>query len=460
MKLVLLSGGSGKRLWPLSNDARSKQFIKILEDDNGNNVSMVQRVYQQLKSVQLNDSSIIATSKSQVEMIRSQLGYDVPIVIEPERRDTFPAIALSAVYLYSEMNVDLEEVVAVLPVDPYVEDNFFNKVHQLESVVIESETDLALMGVIPTYPSSKYGYIIPVNDEGNKDFLPVSHFKEKPSEEEAQRLIEQGALWNCGVFSFRLKFIINMVKNLGMPLNYQELLKQYHLLPKNSFDYEVVERANKIVVLPYNGYWKDLGTWNTLTEEMSVNVIGNGKISEDSANTHLVNELDIPIAVLGASNLLVAASPDGILITEKSASPRLKELITDFNQRPMYEERRWGWYKVLDYTKFEDGNEMLTKRICIKSGKNLSYQLHDKRCEVWTVVKGQGVAVVNDHMQEIKPGDVIQIPLGCKHAIKAKSDLEIIEVQRGTELIEEDIIRLELSWENIQKLCENYESIV
>jgi mannose-1-phosphate guanylyltransferase len=459
MKLVLLSGGSGKRLWPLSNDSRSKQFIKILEDNDGNHVSMVQRVYQQLMTEQLNKSSIIATSKSQVEMIRSQLGSNVPIVIEPERRDTFPAIALSAVYLYSELNVDIEEVVAVLPVDPYVDDDFFRKVSQLESVVIESETDLALMGVIPTYPSSKYGYIIPVKEQGKKDYLPVSHFKEKPSENDAQNLINQGALWNCGVFSFRLKFILNMVKELGMPLNYEELLKQYHLLPKNSFDYEVVEKANKIVVLPYEGYWKDLGTWNTLTEEMGSSVIGKGKISEDSTNTHLVNELDIPVVVLGTSNLLVAASPDGILITEKSASPRLKEMITDFDQRPMYEERRWGWYKVLDHTKFEDGNEMLTKRICIKSGKNLSYQLHDKRSEVWTVVKGQGSAVINDQLQIVKPGDVIQIPLRCKHAIKADSDLEIIEVQRGSELIEEDIFRLELNWENIENQCKTIESL-
>jgi mannose-1-phosphate guanylyltransferase len=458
MKLVLLSGGSGKRLWPLSNDSRSKQFLKILEDQNGSYVSMVQRVYKQIETVNLKESAIIATSKSQVEMIQSQLGSNVPIVIEPERRDTFPAIALSAVYLFSELHTDLNEVVAVLPVDPFVDNNFFEKVAQLEEVVRYSNTDLALMGVKPTYPSSKYGYIIPKNSGEGKDYSLVSHFKEKPTEEAAQELIKQNAMWNCGVFAFNLKFIINMVKQLGLPLNYKELLKQYHMLPKNSFDYEVVEKAKNIVVLPYDGYWKDLGTWNTLTEEMGSNIIGLGKISEDSKNTHLVNELEVPVAILGVSNLLVAASPDGILVTEKEASPRLKELITDFDKRPMYEERRWGWYKVLDYTKFDDGNEMLTKRICIKSGKNLSYQLHDKRCEVWTIVKGEGEVILNDQLRLIKAGDVIEIPTSFKHAIKAITDLEIIEVQRGSELIEEDITRLEFEWDKI--LAQSKETIL
>lgn len=458
MKLVLLSGGSGKRLWPLSNDSRSKQFLKILESQNGEYVSMVQKVYKQLEAVNLNHSSVIATSKSQVEMIQSQLGTEVSIVIEPERRDTYPAIALSAAYLYSEKNTDLEEVIAVLPVDPYVDDDFFEKVAQLEQVVEESNADLALMGVKPTYPSSKYGYIIPRQDEDQKSYFSVSHFKEKPREEEAEVLIEENALWNCGVFAFKLKYIINMVEKAGYPTSYPELLKTYNELPKNSFDYEVVEKANGVVVLPYNGYWKDLGTWNTLTEEMGINLIGKGKISADSQNTHLVNELDIPVAILGVSDLLVAASPDGILVTEKSASPRLKEIINDFNQRPMYEERRWGTYKVLDHTKFENGSEVLTKKIRIKANRNLSYQLHDKRTEVWTVLNGKGAVILDDKIKDVSAGDIIEVPIGTKHAIRAITELEIIEVQSGVELVKEDTIRLELNWNKIVELCETTSS--
>ncbi|MGS2778924.1 sugar phosphate nucleotidyltransferase [Robertmurraya sp. GLU-23] len=455
MRLVLLSGGSGKRLWPLSNDARSKQFLKILEGKNGEYVSMVQRVYEQLRSVQLHESAVIATSKSQVEMIYSQLGEDVPIVIEPERRDTFPAIALSAVYLYSELKCKLDEVIAVLPVDPFVENRFFEVVSTLEKVVQESNTDLALMGVTPTYPSSKYGYIVPKELDPSQSFFTVSHFTEKPSEEAAKKLIKESALWNCGVFAFKLEYLINMVENLGLPLVYSELLLRYKDLPKNSFDYEVVEKANKIVAVPYDGYWKDLGTWNTLTEEMGSNMIGKGKISDDSSGSHLINELDIPVALLGVSNLLVAASPDGILVTEKAASPKLKELITDFEQRPMAEERRWGEYKVLDHTQFEAGIEVLTKKIRIQAGKNLSYQFHDKRKEMWTVLNGTGEVILDGQVKYISAGDVIEIPIGIKHAIKATTDLDIIEVQTGTELLKEDIFRLELEWERILEHIKN-----
>ncbi|MDE5053944.1 sugar phosphate nucleotidyltransferase [Niallia taxi] len=448
MKLVLLSGGSGKRLWPLSNDARSKQFLKVLEGSNNNRVSMVERVYNQLSSVGLADSAVIATSSSQVDMIKNQLGSDVTIVVEPERRDTFPAIALSASFLYSQKNTDLDEIVAVLPVDPYVDDNFFQSVAQLEKVLTESGADLALMGVKPTFPSSKYGYIVPQTYKSNS-YMTVSHFKEKPLEEQAKNLIDMGALWNCGVFAFRLSFIIEMIDNLGLPTDYNELKKSYTLFNKNSFDYEVVEKAKEIVVLPYEGYWKDLGTWNTLTEEMTSNIIGIGTISGDSKNVHLLNELQIPVAVLGASNLVVAASPDGILVSDKQSSPKLKELIVDFDQRPMYEEKIWGWYKILDFAKYGRSDEVLTKKICIISGKNLSYHYHEHRTEIWTVVKGKGELILNGDSSEISAGDIIEISPYVRHSVKANEELEIIEVQKGTSLIEEDINEPIFSWGEI-----------
>jgi mannose-1-phosphate guanylyltransferase len=452
LKLVLLSGGSGKRLWPLSNDARSKQFLKVLENENGMLQSMVQRVWGQLRNVNLAESAVIATSKSQVDMIQSQLGHNVPIIIEPMRRDTFPAIALASVYLYSVQGISLSEVVTVLPVDPYVEDRFFNRVKELEETVLSSGANLALIGVEPTYPSAKYGYIVPASKSSDSDFLRVSHFTEKPTEEKAAELIEQGALWNCGVFAFKLNYIISLLQEKGLPIQYDELLKQYEKLPKISFDYEVVEKTEHIVVLPYDGYWKDLGTWNTLTEEMATNQIGKGVIAA-SENTHLINELDIPVTVLGVSNAIVAVSPDGILVADKEKSPKIKELVSDFDQRPMYEERRWGWYRVLDYTKFDDGREVLTKRIGVSAGKNISYQMHYHRSEVWTIIKGEGEFALNGEIRRVKPGDVLEIPVGAKHGIKAITDLEFIEVQTGTELIEEDIVRIYMTWEEVEENC-------
>lgn len=454
MKLVLLSGGSGKRLWPLSNDSRSKQFLKVLENAEGQKESMVQRVWGQLSSVGLSQSSVVATSKAQVDMIQNQLGYEVPLIVEPERRDTFPAIALAATYLYSVMGVSTQEVIVVLPVDPYVENTFFHRVKELEKALILSNADLALMGVEPTYPSSKYGYIIPDAklDDENK-IIKVSHFREKPTEEQAEQLIRQNALWNCGVFAFKLDYIISLLIEKGFPIQYESLIKQYSNLPKISFDYEIVEKANHIVAIPYDGYWKDLGTWNTLTEEMATNVIGKAIIDEKSNNTHIVNELDIPVAVLGLSDVVVAASADGILVSTKNDSPKVKDLIVDFDQRPMYEERRWGWYRVLDYTSFKEGTEVLTKRIGVKAGCNLSYQLHHQRKEVWTIIHGEGKFVLNDQLFDVKPGDVLSIPVGAKHAIKATTDLEFIEVQTGSNLVEEDIVRLCMTWDEILQFC-------
>lgn len=454
MRLILLSGGSGKRLWPLSNDSRSKQFLRVLENKKLKNYeSMVERVWGQLENLHMNHSTVIATSKGQMDMLQNQVGHDVPLIIEPERRDTFPAIALAATYLYSIQGIGLEEVVGVLPVDPYVKNDFFEKVQELDRILSLSNAKLALIGVKPSYPSEKYGYIIPQCNHGETDYVRVSHFKEKPTEEQAKTLIEQQALWNCGVFAFKLDYMISLLTEKELPVQYDELLKQYDRLPKISFDYEVVEKTKDIVVLPYNGYWKDLGTWNTLTEEMATNQIGKGIISEDSVNTHLVNELDIPITVLGISNAVVAASPDGILVTDKHASPRIKSVMKDFKQRPMYEERRWGWYKVLDYTKYEEGNEVLTKRIGLQAGKNLSYQLHRKRAEVWTIVKGEGEFVLDDEISRVKAGNVVHIPVESKHGLRAVTNLELIEVQTGSELVEEDIERIYMDWEDVVGNC-------
>ncbi|HDR4764870.1 TPA: sugar phosphate nucleotidyltransferase [Bacillus thuringiensis] len=453
MKLILLSGGSGKRLWPLSNDSRSKQFLKVLKNENDEMQSMVQRVWGQLTSLGIENDAVIATSKSQVDMINSQLGNDVPIIIEPERRDTFPAIALAASYLYSKEHVDLDEVVGVLPVDPYVENSFFERLLDLEKALNSSNADLGLMGVTPTYPSEKYGYIVPDIEESKQELIQVSHFKEKPAATEAEELLKQNALWNSGVFAFKLDKIISLLDQKGLPVQYDVLVQRYASLPKISFDYEVVEKTENIIALPYNGSWKDLGTWNTLTEEMGMNILGKGNMGIECEQNHIINELDIPVSVLGLSNIIVAASPDGILVSEKDASPRVKELVGDWDQRPMYEERRWGWYRVLDHTKYDDGNEVLTKRIGITASKNLSYQYHHNRSEVWTIVKGEGIFVLDNEIRVVRPGDVLEIQPRQRHAIKAVTDLEFIEVQSGSELVEEDIVRIYMQWKEIEEVC-------
>lgn len=452
MKLILLSGGSGKRLWPLSNDSRAKQFLKVLRcQETREYESMVQRVFRQLSSVVTEDRMIIATNAAQTDMIRNQLG-DIPIVVEPDRRDTFPAIALSCVYLFSKLGMSRDEVVGVVSVDAYVDTEFYARVGELESLVQETGAEMGLLGVKPTYPSSKYGYLVPTR---HGKYMDVQRFVEKPSEESAERLIEEGAYWNSGVFAFRLGLILDMLELKGFSIDYEGLLLQFPLLPKKSFDYEVVEHLSHIVALTYDGYWKDLGTWNTLTEEMSNQIIGNGALSEDSSNTHIINELELPVKVLGVSNAVVAVSADGILVTDKPASSRMKDMLVDgLFSRPMYEERRWGWYRVLDITKCED-QEVLTKRIHVNAGKNLSYQYHHLREETWTIILGQATFIQDGEIKTVNAGDVLKIPVGSKHAIYADTDIEFIEVQIGSTLVEDDIVRLTYNWDETMNFIQS-----
>lgn len=444
VKLVLLSGGSGKRLWPLSNDSRSKQFLKVLPGPDGQKESMVQRVWRQIEEVGLASHSCVVTGNAQAEIIHSQIGEQVPLIIEPERRDTFAAIVLAASYVNSVIGADPEEAIVVMPVDPYVELEYFSTIRRLDEVLQTTGCSLALIGAAPTHPSEKYGYIL--TEEGSGDIRSVKRFAEKPKEAVARTFLEQGALWNCGVFAGRLGFFMELLKQRGLPVDYAPLRDRYHDIPKNSFDYEVVEHLKDIRVIPYSGYWKDLGTWNTLTEEMTESISGKGVCSYDSANTHIVNELDIPVAVLGASNLIVAASPDGILIADKEESPRIKEILTDDHPRPMYVERYWGWYRVLEYGMNDRGDEVLVRRVCILAGKGLSYQLHKQREEVWTITAGYGEVMLEDRRRDVHVGDVIRIPQGIRHSILAHVELQMVETQIGSSLSETDIYRFEDPW--------------
>jgi mannose-1-phosphate guanylyltransferase len=451
MNIILLSGGSGARLWPLSNEARSKQFLRLIQDERGNIQSMVQRVFGQIQASGLNPKTItVATSDAQAEAIRGQIGEGVELVTEPERRNTWPAIALACAWLHWEKSVGPKESVVVLPVDPYAEIGYFQTLSKLAAIVESGDCNLALMGVKPSYPSAKYGYMTP-RAEGNSggaenERIRIKGFVEKPEEEKAAQLIREGALWNCGVFAFRMDYMLDKIRRAVPANSFAELRRRYGELTKDSFDYEVAEKETSIAMIPYNGYWKDLGTWNTFTEQMGRGVLGNALVDAFCENTHVINELDTPLIVLGAKDMVVAASYDGILVADKERSAALKPYVEQIQQRPMYEERRWGEYRVLDYVTHADGGKTLTKRMFILAGKSISYQLHHHRAEVWTIVSGEGEFMLNDERRVVRQGDVLQIPVGAKHAIRATRDLEIIEVQMGTELEESDVVRLAMDW--------------
>ena len=446
MQIILLSGGSGKRLWPLSNNARSKQFLPLLQTPSGDVESMVQRVVRQINESRLSGKITIATNSSQHDIIINQLGDNVDIVTEPERRDTFPAIALASGYLSMAKECSNDEVVVIMPCDPYTEREYFDVIADMVAAVENDAADMVLMGITPTHPSTKFGYVVPKGEDAGKSVLRVKRFTEKPDTKRAEELLAEGALWNGGVFAFRLGYMVAILEKYIKASSFTELRNRYGELPKISFDYEVAEKAESVAVVPFDGKWKDLGTWNSLTEELSSNAIGNAVLGEQAENTHVINELGIPVFCNGVKDIVVAGSPDGILVCGKECSENIKNYVDNLSPRPMYEERRWGNYRVLDNTTYSDGYMSLTKVLHLKSGRYISYQIHEHRQEVWTIVDGEGIVVLDGVISRVSRGDVVAIKKGQKHAIKAVSDLQIVEVQMGDSLVEEDIRRFDWEW--------------
>lgn len=446
MNIILLSGGSGKRLWPLSNDIRSKQFIKIFKkpehaipmgtEYSGDYESMVQRIYRQIKTVDPDAIVTIATSKSQVSAIHNQLGPNVEISVEPCRRDTFAAIALATAYLHDVKGLPEDEAVVVCPVDPYVDEAYFRCIKDLCNAARRGQSNLVLMGIQPTYPSEKYGYIKPIEQDGKWSWS----FTEKPTKEKAEEYIADGALWNGGVFAYKLSYALNKSKELLGTSDHQELLDNYALLKKISFDYAVIEQERSIEVLRYDGMWKDLGTWNTLTEAMEGNAVGDVRMNETCKNVHVINEIGVPILVMGGKDLVVSASPEGILISDKEQSSYIKPFVDAIDQQIMFAEKSWGSYRVLEVEE-----DSMTVKVTLNPGHKMNYHSHEKRDEVWTIVSGFGETIVDGIEQPVKPGDVIKMAAGCKHTVIAgEKGLQLIEVQLGTEISVADKKKFEM----------------
>ena len=436
MNIILLSGGSGKRLWPLSNDVRSKQFIKIFKGNDGVYESMVQRVYGQIRAVDPEATITIATSKAQVSAIHNQLGADVGICVEPCRRDTFPAIALATAYLTDVQGVNPEEPVIVCPVDPYVKASYFETLQKLSTQAALGEANLVLMGIEPTYPSEKYGYIIPDSAE---NISTVSTFKEKPDSATAAEYIRQGALWNGGVFAYKLQYVLNRAHELIDFTDYQNLYQKYDTLEKISFDYAVVEKEPHIQVMRYQGEWKDLGTWNTLAEAMEEPYIGECIPNGTCENTNVINELDVPVLCMGLKNLIVAASSEGILVSDKEQSSYIKPFVDKIDQQIMFAEKSWGSFRVLDVE-----TESMTIKVTLNPGHRMNYHSHERRDETWTILSGRGRTIVDGMEQPVGPGDVITIQAGCRHTIIAETELKVMEVQLGKEISVHDKQKYEL----------------
>ena len=434
MHIVLLSGGSGKRLWPLSNDVRSKQFLRIFEEDSGEFSSMIQRVYGDIKKVMPDVKITVAAPKKQLSILNNQIGVNCSVSKEPLRRDTFPAISLASFYLKDVLQADLSEIVVFMPVDPYVNSDFFTSVKRLGEIAKTNENNIMLMGITPTYPSAKYGYIFAENDE---EISSVKYFKEKPDAETAKEYLKQNALWNSGVFAMKLSYIIEKSSEILKVKSYRELYDNYAKITPISFDYAVVEKEEKIGVLRYKGEWKDLGTWNTLSEVMN-KTLGNVTLSKDTKNTTAINELDVPVLVMGIDNAVVVASANGILVSDKKESSYIKPYVEKFPQEIRYTEKSWGDFKIMDV-----GENSLTVKIVLNPGHKMSYHYHKHRDEVWVITDGEGIAKIDGKKREVSAGDIIEIKRKIPHTIEARSQLSITETQIGEDISIDDKVKIE-----------------
>ncbi len=423
MNIILLSGGSGKRLWPISNDVRSKQFIKLFKNPSGEYESMLQRVYRQAVTVDPNANITVATGEAQVGAIRNQLGDKVSISIEPCRRDTFPAIALAGAYLHDVKGVGLQEVVTVCPVDFFVDESYYELIGQMQLQVEKNNANLTVIGIEPKYPSEKYGYIIPKSIGFDSDVL---EFKEKPTLQVATEYVEKGALWNAGVFSFKLGYILKKAHELIDYTDYSDLYNRYSEVTKISMDYAVVEQERNIRVLRYKGEWDDVGTWNTLTEAMPDETIGNVILDEKCENTKVLNELDIPIVCMACKDLVITASVDGILVAEKEESVNIKPYVEGLDDAVRFAEKAWGTYTILD-----SKTDSMIIKLEAQKGARFAYRSQGLKQETLNITHGKGKFSIDGKEEAINAGDVIRITNGCEYIISAETEMEIIELRIG-----------------------------
>ena len=242
-----------------------------------------------------------------------------------------------------------------------------------------------------------------------------------------------GAIWNGGVFAYKLKYVMDIAHKLIDFTDYHDLFAKYATLTKISFDYAVVEKEPRIQVQRFAGQWKDLGTWNTLTEAMEESVVGKGVVNDVCSNVHIVNELDVPVLAMGLHDVVISASPEGILVSDKEQSSYIKPFVDKFEQQVMYAEKSWGSYRVLEVE-----TESLTIKVTLNPGHSMNYHSHKNRDEVWVVISGRGMTVVDGVERKVKTGDVITMPADCRHTVMAETELKLIEVQLGTDITVQD----------------------
>ena len=459
---VILSGGSGKRLWPLSRNQYPKQYLSLVGDN-----TMLQETILRLSGLDnLADPIIVCNADHRFLVAEQCQQIDInnpTILLESIGRNTAPAIAAAA--LQSLKQID-DAVLLVLSADHVIQD--VDAFHQAIIMANQQaqEGKLVIFGIVPTDANTGYGYI--KSSKGNIDgAYKVEKFVEKPDLQTAEKYLEQGNyLWNSGMFMFKadtlideltthspdiVKLVSDAVNNSVQDLDFIRLDKQdFESSPSDSIDYALMEKSDNVVVVTLDAQWNDIGSWSVLhdigTKDNNGNVIQGDVLTEETTNTY-INANHHLVATIGVQDLVIIDTPNATLISTKDKAHEVKKIVEQLQERDREEQschrkvyRPWGWYdSIVVCLHFQ------VKRLHVNPGAKLSLQMHHKRAEHWVVVSGTATVVNGEDVLTLTEGDSTYIPIGTTHSLKNKTNepLEIIEVQSGTYLGEDDIVRFE-----------------
>lgn len=461
---IILCGGSGTRLWPLSRQSYPKQFSKLIGEK-----SLFQQSASRIEGENI-ASPIILTGEKFRFIVTEQLAAIEKIafatIIEPEPKNTAPAILAAALYLEK---IDPNSLMLVMPSDHIIPDTKAFILAVSNAMQTAMNGDLVTFGIKPNSPETGYGYIELNNKEDGLSFSPVkiASFVEKPNYEEAKRmLITQKYLWNSGIFLFKTSTIIEAFENFAKDmknatekalefskpdLNFIRLCQEnWAKIEAKSIDYCILEKANNITTMPFNEKWSDLGSWASVWKESNPdkdgNVCSENATAIECKDTLLRSEFDgLEVVGIGLENIIAIAMSDAVVIAKKSESQKIRLAVDELSLKSKKqaiefpkEHRPWGWYESLVI-----GSHFQVKKIMVKPGASLSLQSHLHRAEHWIVVEGSALITLNEEKKTISENQSIYIPIGTKHRLENPSDFPVIliEVQTGNYLGEDDIIR-------------------
>jgi mannose-1-phosphate guanylyltransferase / mannose-6-phosphate isomerase len=459
---VIICGGAGTRLWPVSRESMPKQFVPLIEDR-----STFQQVLDRVRETQLFERPIVVTSADFRFIVEEQLqaaGIEADIILEPMRRDSAMAVAVASEFARQR---DPQASVLVLAADHVVRDLAAFKSGCEKAALAAAEGFIVTFGIKPTFPATSYGYIRPGAQISGGAALAIEAFVEKPDVETAGTYIGENYLWNSGNFAFRAEIMLNeidrfepeiaaaaksAVNGIERDLNFLRLPEEpFSRAPRKSIDYAVMERTERAAVVPVDFGWSDVGSWSAVWDLLGHDHDGNAStgpaVFVDSRNNLVHSDDKMLTTVLGLDDVVVVTTPDAVLVTSRRHAEQVKDLVEHLKAQNRSEAlqhlriyRPWGYYQGIDV-----GARYQVKRIVVKPGGKLSLQKHFHRSEHWVVVRGTAEVMIGTEKRIVHENESTYIPIGTVHRLAnpGKIPLELIEVQAGSYLGEDDIVRMD-----------------